>query len=429
MDLFLFFLFIALAFGFFCFFVRGPYKQSPLWLMFSAWMLALGVPRLNLSRIERPGSFEFWILVFLSLASFAFGFFVFKAWADKWKIWAQIATYFNNEISLKTLRIVIYILCLISLAALYLFYEKAGNFPLLDVSPDEFRFAADEKVPGLINYSAQLARLFVPLSFYLILKEGFVFKKHLDLVIINLVGIFALILFASRTQIYFIDLWVMALYLFIRKPDLKRALKFYPIFLLISVVVLSAIPLIRQAKSYGSDYLADITEIDSRNFSRPAKLLLPIYVGISFNMQALMHAEEYYQHNPLQKGKVSMHPFTNMLGLKNLKPEFDLGKIFKPWWNTGTYLFPFIQDFGRVAFFAVPFLFAGVFTILWKFLQTNANFLSINFYAYVCFFIVMSIYLSFTVRAEMYMDIFFIFLIYFLTKKPNTRLLDSNLVK
>jgi len=274
-------------------------------------------------------------------------------------------------------------------------------------------------VPGLINYTAQLARIFIPLSFFLMFYQGLSWKKHWGLVVISLIGTTALILFASRTQIYFIDLWVMALYLFIRRPNLKQAVKFYPAFLLISIIVLAAVPLIRQYKSYGPGYLEDITQIDSRNFIVGTKYLLPIYVGISFNMQALLHAQNYYQHHELQHGKVTLDIFTNILGLHQFKPEFNLGDIFKPWWNTGTYLFPFVQDFGTTAFFVIPFLIAAVLVLLWHYFKNSPNFLSINLYSYACFFITMSIYLSFTIRAEMYIDLFLLLIIYLIiSKKP-----------
>src|SRR6185436_7357483 len=93
---------------------------------------------------------------------------------------------------------------------------------------DAFRFEADEKVPGLINYTAQLARVFIPLSFFLFFYEKFNWRKHLDLVAIGLIGTSFLILFASRTQIFFIDLWIMALYLLMRRPTWGQAIKLYP---------------------------------------------------------------------------------------------------------------------------------------------------------------------------------------------------------
>ncbi|HYE22209.1 MAG TPA: hypothetical protein VD998_01320, partial [Verrucomicrobiae bacterium] len=294
----------------------------------------------------------------------------------------------------------------------------AGNFPLLAQDTDVFRFEADEQVPGLINYSAQLARIFIPLSFFLMLYQGFSFRKHWDLILICLLGTASLVLFASRTQIFFIDLWIMALYLLMRKPDLKRALKFYPVFLLISVLVLSAIPLIRQYKSYGStNYLAGVTQIDSSNYNPVGKFLLPIYVGISFNMQSLLHAQQYYEVYPPEMGKVTLDPFTNILGLDQLQSSYDLCEIFQCWWNTGTYLFPFVQDFGNAAFYFVPFLIAGILTLIWYYWRSRPNFLSINLYAYACFFIVMTIYLSFTVRAEMYIDLFLLLVIYLIVNK------------
>lgn len=416
----------------------------------------MGIPQLKLSQLEAPWPGEFWFLVGVSLASFTLGFFVFKKFGERIFGTTKGSPFWNflraplcsrTVVSSLALRIVIYLLFFVSLVALYLFYLKAGNFPLLAADPDVFRFVADEQVPGLINYLAQLARIFIPLCFFLIFYEhaspppgtggdrgGISIAnliKHLDLLLLILVGIVALILFASRTQIFFIDLWVMALYLFMRQPDLKQALKFYPVFLIISVVVLAAVPLVRQYKSYGEGYLAGVTQIDTTGYNPGEKALLPIYVGVSFNMQSLLHAQAYYEAHPIQWGRVTLDPFTNILGLDQFKSQYDLGEIFYDWWNTGTYLFPFVQDFGNSAFYFIPFVIAGILTLLWQYWRSVPdNYLALNLYAYACFFIVMTIYLSFTVRAEMYIDLFLLIMSYFLVARPSIKTNDqTNLVK
>lgn len=411
---------LLLTLSIFCFykFIVGKYRLSPLWLMLSAWGLALGIPQLNLSKLEKVWSSEFWFLIVVSLASFVLGFFVFNKIWEKYPFWRKTTWLNRNEVSANGLRLFIYFLFFISLITLYMFYTKAGNFPLLSSDPDVFRFVADEKVPGLINYCAQLARLYIPLCFFLIFWEKFDWIKHLDLLLLILAGTVTLILFASRTQIFFIDLWVMALYLFMCRPNLRQAFKFYPFFLIVSVIVLAVVPLVRQYKSYGSGYLAGVTQIDTSNLKPGGKALLPIYVGVSFNMQALLHAQQYYETHPIQWGKVTLDPFTNILGLDQLKSNYDLGEIFYDWWNTGTYLFPFVQDFGSSAFYWVPFVIAGLLTLLWQYWrEVPENYLSLNLYAYACFFIVMTIYLSFTVRAEMYIDLFLILISYFLVSR------------
>lgn len=417
MDIFWLISALLLGGSFFYLFLRGPYKYSPLWLMLSAWSLALLIPRLNLSTVELPLTWEFFGLVVVSLISFAVGFFVWNQVFIKYPLWVRLKFLQRDDVQTSLLRWVVYGLFTLSLVGLYMFYTRAGNFPLLAPDPDQFRFVADEQVPGLINYTAQLARIFIPLACFLMFWQGFSLKKHFDLIVISLIGTVFLILFASRTQIYFIDLWVMALYLFIRRPNLKQALKFYPIFLIISVVVLAAVPVIRQMKSYGEGYLGNITEIDTTKLPSGTQYVLPIYVGISFNMQALQHAQSYYETHETQSGKVTLDPFTNILGLDQFKSNYDLGEIFRSWWNTGTYLFPFVQDFGNSAFYIIPFFVAGFLTLLWQFFKMRPNFLSINYYAYACFFIVMTIYLSFTVRAEMYIDLFLLFMLYLLVSK------------
>ncbi|MEJ0020991.1 MAG: O-antigen polymerase [Candidatus Doudnabacteria bacterium] len=393
------------------------FKLSPLWLMLSAWFISIAISELHLSSLELPWPGKYWLLIFVSLASFALGVWVFdKVWR-RYRWWQKCKLLLRNNLSVRNLRIVIYILFLVSLGALYLFYKKSGNFPILASDPDQFRFIADTQVPGLINYLAQLSRVFIPLAFFLMFYQEFNWRKHWDLVLICLIGTGCIILFVSRTQIFFIDLWVMGLYLLMRKPNLKQALKFYPFFLLVSLVVLAAVPLIRQYRSYGSDYLGMITGIDTSGNNKIEKALLPIYIGVSFNQQALLHAELYYQTHPVQHGKVSLDPFTNIFGkvikpLQKLKSNYDLGAIFYSWWNTGTYLFPFVQDFGISAFYFVPFLIAGLLTLAWHYWKTSPNFLSLNFYAYALFFIVFSVYMSFTVRAELYLDIALLFVSY-----------------
>lgn len=396
----------------------GNREHNPLFLMMAVWSLGIGIPRLHLSPLESPWPISFIILLGVSLMSFIAGFWFFDTIWKNHQWWAHIKVLATEHINTKRIRYVIYLIFVMSLVSLYLFFKKAGNFPLLAPDSDAFRFTADNAVPGLINYTAQFARLFIPLSFFVIFYEKFKLKKHWDLILMSIVGALALTLFASRTQIFFVDLWVMALFLIMRKPNLKDAAKFYPFFLIVSIVVLAAVPIIRDYKSYGTtNYLGNVTQIKQSN-SKLDQAFIPIYVGISFNMQALLHAQNYYQTHPLQYGKVSLDPFTNLFGkvlpfLNHFKSNYDLGAIFYSWWNTGTYLFPFVQDFGSTAFFVAPFIIAGLIALVWQYWKSTPNFLSVNLYAYVCFFVVMTVYLSFTVRAEFYLDLMFLLLVHF----------------
>ncbi len=424
MPIFFLIIFTILSIASLWLFFRGPYKWAPLWLMMSSWLLAIGMSQLHLSNLELIWPVKYWWLIFVSLISFASGVLVFdKVWTNHtW--WQKIQFFDRSQINVSRIRLVIYGLFGLGLIGLYLFYTKAGDFPLFSSDPDAFRFAADTAVPGLVNYCAQLARVFIPLSFFVIFYEMFSWRKHWDLVLIIVFGALSIVLFTSRTQIFFVDLWVMGLFLLMRKPNLKQALKFYPIFLLISALLLGAVPLYRQYRSYGEGYLASVTHVQISNGNPVAKALLPVYIGVSFNQQALLHAENYYQTHPLQYGKVSLDPFTNLFGkiikpLNRLKSNFDLGAIFYSWWNTGTYLFPFVQDFGTAAFYFIPFIIAGLLTMAWHYWKTNPNFLSLNLYAYSIFFIVMTVYLSFTVRAEMYIDLFVLVLSYWFVSKKS----------
>jgi oligosaccharide repeat unit polymerase len=395
--------------------------------MFSAWSIALAVPQLNLSDLEKQWTPKFWVLIAVSLVCFALGSYFADYLNSRFKLADFVQKHSRRHVNTKNLRILLYGMTAISFIGLWIFYDKAGNFPLLSSDTDVFRFEADEQVPGLINYAAQLARLYIPLAFFLIFYQNFSFKKHWDLVLLILAGAVSLILFASRTQIFFIDLWIMALYLAIRKPGLKQALKFYPAFLLLTVIMLSVVPLIRQYKSYGSiSYLAGVTQIDSSGYNLGEKFLLPIYVGISFNMQALLHAQQYYEVYPIQMGRVALDPFTNILGIDSLRSNFDLSEIFYSWWNTGTYLFPFVQDFGNAGFVVAPLIVSILSVLVWRAMRNGTDFLFTNLYAYVCFFLVMTIYLSFTVRAEMYIDLFILLISYFYVCKKDVQKNKTN---
>lgn len=395
----------------FYFFVRKK-SRNPALLFLAAWSAAVGISHFKLSSIEKSWTAQYWVLLLASVGAFILFFKLFELFWEKRKQVFETAFFKLGSTNFKNLRIVNFLLFFFSLVGLFLFYIKAGNFPLLAASSDEFRFWADEKVPGLINYTAQMGRIFVPLVFYYFLFEKFSIKKHWPEICILSVGVISLLLFASRTQIFFIDLWIMALYLVVKKPKFKQAVRFYPVFLLVSILVLAAIPLVRQQRSYGADYLSTITGIDTSRLPKPVKYMVPIYVGVSFNQQALLHATEYYKTHEIQKGKVTLDPFTNILKIKSLKSEYDLGQIFKPWWNTGTYLFPFVQDFGKAGYFVAPFLLAFFLAFVWKYFNARANFFAVQLYAYSCFFVVMSVYLSFTVRAEMYLDLFLLSIIY-----------------
>src|SRR3989338_2506295 len=181
MQLFLIILFTFLSAGSFWLFLRGKYKLSPLWLMLSVWFIAIAISQLNLSTLELPWSGKYWGLLLISLISFCLGFFVFNHPGLDPGSTSRIPA--SAGMGSSKLRWVIYILFAISLLALYLFYQNAGNFPLLAPDPDAFRFTADESVPGLINYLSQLARIFIPLSFFVFFAEKFSWKKHWDLVL------------------------------------------------------------------------------------------------------------------------------------------------------------------------------------------------------------------------------------------------------
>src|SRR3989338_5306318 len=112
---------VFLAFSAVCFllFLRGPYQKSPLWLMLSAWGIAIGIPQLNLSKLERDWTLEFLVLVGVSLITFTFGFSFFNRFWPKFAFWKKFSIFRRDAISTQSLRIVVYLLLVISAVALY----------------------------------------------------------------------------------------------------------------------------------------------------------------------------------------------------------------------------------------------------------------------------------------------------------------------
>src|SRR3989338_1564221 len=106
------------------------YKFFPLWLMLSVWFVAIAISQLDLSSLEWVWPVKYWALIGVSLVSFALG-----SWLGERRRPVK-----RENTKIKNLRWVIYILFLVSCLCLYLFYKKAGNFPLLAPDPDEFLF-------------------------------------------------------------------------------------------------------------------------------------------------------------------------------------------------------------------------------------------------------------------------------------------------
>src|SRR3989344_8499445 len=100
MQTFLITIFIAASIGSFWQFIRGKYKLAPLWLMLSAWFIAIAISQLHLSHLELPWSGRYWFLVLASLASFVIGFFVFERIWTKYPSWEKCKLLVRNGASL-----------------------------------------------------------------------------------------------------------------------------------------------------------------------------------------------------------------------------------------------------------------------------------------------------------------------------------------
>ena len=148
MQIFLITIFTLASGACFWLFLRGRYRLSPLWIMLSVWFIAIAISQLRLSSLELVWTAHYWYLLAVSLVSFVLGFFA----INNFFILKPKPQESLKQGSLTALKGIIYVLFFLSLGALYLFYKKAGNFPLLATDPDAFRFAADSQVPGLINY-------------------------------------------------------------------------------------------------------------------------------------------------------------------------------------------------------------------------------------------------------------------------------------
>jgi len=124
------------------------------------------------------------------------------------------------------------------------------------------------------------------------------------------------------------------------------------------------------------------------------------------NQQALLHAENYLRDSSIASTagfhwtRLRIWPAQVIKQLKKLKSNFDLARFSIPGGTQARICFH-SSGLRTSAFYFVPFIHRRHFDFSLHYWKTNPNFLSIiSMPTHV--FIVMTVYLSFTVRAEMY---------------------------
>lgn len=413
-------IFIVSGVAFFYYYFFGKQPLQPLKLFLGIWCFGIAIAQLQLSALEQPWSKSFWLIILGSLACFAIGALLFALLAQKLKI----AQSLELAISEKKLLIAIGLLIFLTLAANLYIFLQFSTFPLLSSDPDRLRFIINKEIFGLWEYFALLPRWILPLLFfYIFLFPSKNVKKWCIISLAAIFNIFVLLGYAARLNFFFAALLIYFSYLIlnIAKLNAKKIIIASLLIVIFLGAVSAVIPALRQSISYRDypyldeeykkfdrfAYLATISQI-----KMPPQLgfALPIYLGVSFNFQALQKAIAYYpQQEQFFGGKMTLaifNPLYKLLHLPTIAVSLPWDKIFLQWWVTGTYLLLGYIDFGLFGLFITALIFGAVSQYLYWRATKKTDFLSVFLFAYISFILIMTIYTNYFSRPELYLDLF-----------------------
>jgi len=401
-------------------------------LFFGLWFLCIAIAQLRLSPLESTFDARFWVAIGIFSLFFYLIYNFVRIKLNKKIIDEDKKINIDENFFL----IVLGIMFVVSVIAnLYILF-KFGTMPIFASAPDRMRFIINKETFGLIEYLSFLPRIFIPLAFIFLIKNNLIkkWKKILVLSIICL-GFLILLMYASRVIILFpiIICFFSYLILKIRTITLKQII-------ISSLIVVSAvlflsisIPIFRQYITYKDyygkiynektgeydesapfNYILDISKI---NIPKKFNLLVPLYIIPSFNLQTFYHATIYFDssHDFFYGRYLASigDGFTKSFGIKFFNEKIEWGKIFLPWWNTGTFLFDFWADFGYFGMILAATIFGTIFAYIYVLAIKKNNLAFTLLFAYFNFFIVMSIYTNYIRRQEFYLDVAFILLLHF----------------
>lgn len=381
-------------------------------LLLSLWLIAIGVAQLRLSPYEEPWTTKFQFLLIL----FFIIFFVAKKYSDKsWNTFIKPQTQ-NLNINNIIFAVLVVLMTLASIIANIYIFNRFGTLPILSSMPDKMRFIINKEIFGLWEYIALLPRIFIPVSFiYLLINKGQ--KKWIKLLLIaNIIfGFLILSLYASRVTIIFALLFCYFIYLIfkIKKINFEKIIIASAVILIIVLIISVSIPALRHYityRDYYSDidyspftYLADLSQL---NIPESLNWVIPLYLIPSFNLQAMMRATDFYNWQDLYLGghSLSVFPFFSEV-------DIPWKAMFLPWWVTATFLFSYWTDFGWIGIIFGAIFWGILLSGIYNWATKKPTFLSVMFFAYFSFVVIMSIYTNYFLREEFYLDIILILII------------------
>ncbi|MEI6288484.1 MAG: O-antigen polymerase [bacterium] len=402
----------------------GKNKFSPVSLLISLWLVAIGISQLRLSPYELPFSFQFWLVLIGFLLIFYFSSLESSKWWDKIK--EKKENYYTSD---NFVFIILFLMTLACLASNIYIYLKFGTLPILSSEPDKLRFIINKQVFGVWEYLALLPRIFIPISFFIYLQNKKLKPINKNLLIANIiVGFLILFLYAARSNVVFAVLLCYFSYLIlnIKTANAKKVIIASLVAGLVVLFVAVSVPAFRHYVTYRKDYLSDI---DYNPFTYLANLSgihlpawlswsLPLYLIPSFNLQALMRSLNFFNSNNFFYGLYDLsvfNPLIKIFHVSNISANMNWEAMFLPWWVTATFLFSYQADFGLLGILLAAILWGVGFSGIYVWAKKRPAFLPVMLLSYFSFVSIMSIYTNYLMRPEFYMDMaLLIFLGFFL---------------
>lgn len=402
-------------------------------LFFGLWFFCIAIAQLRLSPLESSFDSKFWIALGIFSLFFYLVYNFIRIRLNK-KIVDESSKLDINENFFLVALISMFIISIV--ANLYIFF-KFGTMPIFASAPDRMRFIINKETFGLIEYLSFLPRIFIPVAFVFLCKNNLIKKwKKILISLIIFLGFLMLLMYASRVVILFPIILSFFCYLILKIKEIKLRQIIASSFIVVFAVLFFSIsiPIFRQYITYkdyyGSiyndktgeldlestpfNYILDISKI---NIPKKFNLLVPLYIIPSFNLQTFYHATSYFDnshdfYNGRYLASIS-DGFTKSFGIKFFNEKIEWGKIFLPWWNTGTFIFDFWADFGYFGMILAATIFGSIFAYIYVLATKKNNLAFTLLFAYFNFFIVMSIYTNYIRRQEFYLDIALIMFLHF----------------
>ena len=418
MLLFFLFFILGVIFGLSYFFSKN--KFSPEKLLLSLWLLAIGVAQLRLSPLEQGWNWQFWLLLVLFFSVFIIVYLLSRKFFKE-RIAARVRTASIKE---KLMLIVLLLMTVTSLAANYYIFSIFGTLPILSSVPDKLRFIINRQVFGAWEYLSLLPRIYIPLTFIFLLISRPKKSWLRWLLIGNIILGFAILsLYASRLIMVITILLCYFSYLIwkIKTVNFRQIIISAVIVVLIISTLAVSIPAFRQYITYRDYHGADegynpftyITSLARLNIPASLNFITPLYLIPSFNLQAMMRSVDYLPVHGYYLGNYNLsvfNPLLKIFHLPQLSAKVDWQGIFQPWWNTATFLFDYFADFGWPGIIMAAVFWGVLLSLVYVWAIKKSSLLSVMLFAYFSFTVIMSIYINYFSRPEMYLDLALIFI-------------------